>query len=224
MAVYLRQATLPEAEKDKLRLFLGLLLTTMEVEEPWEKELRAAPEALAIRFEGEGTAVRSLGDARDDNTPVPEDDLWSRAEQSRAEQSRAEQSRAPAPATPATAFSQTGETATSSDTADAAPPSPQGEGKKPVDPLAGEGASEETAEGSSADAPGEEPGVKDPLVYDVLERMEQEKLSRAKVAEAVGVSELTVGNFLKGKKVYKATRQFFADWMEPWLLAKEILG
>ena len=190
VAVYLRQAKLPEAEKDKLRLFLGLLLTTLEEEEPWEKELRAAPEALAIRFEREGTAVRSLGDARDDNTPVPEE----------------------------------GVTATSSDTADAAPPSPQGEGKKPVDPLAGEGASKETAEGSSADAPGEEPGMKDPLVYEVLERMEQEKLSRAKVAEAVGVSELTVGNFLKGKKVYKATRQFFADWMEPWLSAKEILG
>lgn len=88
MAVYLRQAKLPETEKDKLRLFLGLLLETFEEEEPWEKELRAAPEALAIRFEGEGTAVRSLGDARDDNTPVPEDDLWSRAEQSRAEHPR----------------------------------------------------------------------------------------------------------------------------------------
>ena len=93
VAVYLRQAKLPEAEKDKLRLFLGLLLTTLEEEEPWEVELRAAPEALAIRFEGEGTAVRSLGDARDDNTPVPEEDLWSRAEQSRAEQSRAEHPR-----------------------------------------------------------------------------------------------------------------------------------
>ena len=98
VAVYLRQAKLPEAEKDKLRLFLGLLLTTLEEEEPWEVELRAAPEALAIRFEGEpreaggGTVLRSLDDAWDDNTPVPEDDLWSRAEQSRAEQSRAEQS------------------------------------------------------------------------------------------------------------------------------------
>lgn len=145
VAVYLRQAKLPEAEKDKLRLFLGLLLTTLEKEEPWEVELRAAPEALAIRFEGEGTAVRSLGDARDDNTPVPEDDLWSRA---------------PAPATPATAFSYT----------DYEEPK---EAPKPVDPLAGEGASEETAEGSSADAPGEEPGMKDPLVYEVLERMER---------------------------------------------------
>ena len=190
MAVYLRQAKLPEAEKDKLRLFLGLLLTTLEEEEPWEKELRAAPEALAIRFEGEGTAVRSLGDARDDNTPVPEE----------------------------------GVTATSSDTADAAPPSPQGEGKKPVDPLAGEGASEETAEGSSADAPGEEPGMKDPLVYEVLERMEQEKLTKNKAADAIGVNALTLSNFLKGKAVYKATRTVIEAWMEPWMAAKEILG
>ena len=81
VAVYLRQAKLPPEEKDKLRLFLGLLLTTLEEEEPWEKELREADtfpqgEDLAMRFEGEGTAVRSLDCARDD-----------RAEQSRAEQS-----------------------------------------------------------------------------------------------------------------------------------------
>ena len=88
VAVYLRQAKLPPEEKDKLRLFLGLLLTTLDEEEEWEKEIRAeaAPQGLSVRFEGEGTAVRSLDCARDD-----------RAEQSRAEQSRAEQSRAEHP-------------------------------------------------------------------------------------------------------------------------------
>ena len=110
VAVYLRQAKLPPEEKDKLRLFLGLLLTTLEEEEPWEKALREADtssalrapspqgEGLALRFEGEGPAVRSLDCARDD-----------RAEQSRAEQSRAEQSRAPAPEMPATTFSKEAE-------------------------------------------------------------------------------------------------------------------
>lgn len=42
VAVYLRQAKMPPEEKDKLRLFLGLLLETFEEEEPWEKELRVA--------------------------------------------------------------------------------------------------------------------------------------------------------------------------------------
>ena len=88
VAVYLRQAKLPPEEKDKLRLFLGLLLETFEEEEEWEEEIRveAAPQGLSVQFEGEGTAVRSLDCARDD-----------RAEQSRAEQSRAEQSRAEHP-------------------------------------------------------------------------------------------------------------------------------
>lgn len=182
VAVYLRQAKLPEAEKDKLRLFLGLLLTTLEKEEPWEMELRAAPEALAIRFEGEGTAVRSLGDARDDNTPVPEDDLTDYEEPK--------------------------------------------EVPKPVDPLAGEGASEETAEGSSADAPGEEPGTWtiDPLVEAVRERMEAEGLSRAKVVAATGVHSPTLNRFLAGCKMKAKTRQAIEEWMETWLLAKEILG
>jgi hypothetical protein len=81
VAVYLRQAKLPPEEKDKLRLFLGLLLTTFDEEEEREKEIReegtssvtavAVPpsprgEGLAVRFEGEGTAVRSLDCARDD--------------------------------------------------------------------------------------------------------------------------------------------------------------
>lgn len=180
MAVYLRQAKLPEAEKDKLRLFLGLLLETFEEEEPWEVELRAAPEALAIRFEGEGTAVPGLGDARDDNTPVPEEDLTDCEEPK--------------------------------------------EVPKPVNPLAGEGASEEIAEGSSEDAPGEEPGVKDPLVYEVLERMEQEKLSKTKVQESIGVTNVTLNKFLAGQPVMKRTRDVIAEWMEPWLEAKEILG
>ena len=39
VAVYLRQAKLPPEEKDKLRLFLGLLLETLNEEEPWEREL-----------------------------------------------------------------------------------------------------------------------------------------------------------------------------------------
>ena len=49
VAVYLRQAKLPPEEKDKLRLFLGLLLTTLEEEEPWEKELREAGTSSALR-------------------------------------------------------------------------------------------------------------------------------------------------------------------------------
>lgn len=40
VAVYLRQAKLPPEEKDKLKLFLTLLLETFEEEEPWEKEIR----------------------------------------------------------------------------------------------------------------------------------------------------------------------------------------
>ena len=141
--------------------------------------------------------------------------------------SGAEQSRAPAPATPATAFS----CRVPEDEGATTPPAPmgatspdKGRQEKPVDPLGGEGASEETAEGSSADAPGEEPGMKDPLVYEVLERMEQEKLTRKKVGDAIGVSEQTIANFLKGKAVYKATRTMIEAWMEPWLAAKEILG
>lgn len=66
--------------------------------------------------------------------------------------------------------------------------------------------------------------MKDPLVYEVLERMEQEKLTRKKVGDAIGVSEQTIANFLKGKAVYKATRTMIEAWMEPWLAAKEILG
>ena len=105
VAVYLRQAKLPSEEKDKLRLFLGLLLATLDEEEEWEKELREADtssalrahspqgEGLVMRVEGEGTAVRSLDCARDD----------------RAEQSRAEQSRAPAPEMPAATFSKEAE-------------------------------------------------------------------------------------------------------------------
>ena len=61
IAVYLRQAKLPPEEKDKLKLFLGLLLDTLEEEEPWERKLREDASAEQ-----------------------------SRAEQSRAEQSRAE--------------------------------------------------------------------------------------------------------------------------------------
>ena len=79
IAVYLRQAKLPPEEKDKLKLFLGLLLETLEEEEPWERKQREDASAEQSRAE------------------------QSRAEQSRAEQSRAEQS-AP-PETPATTFS-----------------------------------------------------------------------------------------------------------------------
>ena len=39
VAVYLRQAKLPPEEKDKLQLFLGLLLETLNEEEAWEREL-----------------------------------------------------------------------------------------------------------------------------------------------------------------------------------------
>lgn len=55
VAVYLRQAKLPPEEKDKLRLFLGLLLTTFDEEEEWEKEIRveAAPQVLSVQFEAE---------------------------------------------------------------------------------------------------------------------------------------------------------------------------
>ena len=66
IAVYLRQAKLPPEEKDKLKLFLGLLLETLEEEEPWEQKMREDASAEQ-----------------------------SRAEQSRAEQSRAEQSPPP---------------------------------------------------------------------------------------------------------------------------------
>lgn len=45
-AVYLRQANLPKEEKDKLRLFLGLLLETMDPEEDWEKEPQDPPVAV----------------------------------------------------------------------------------------------------------------------------------------------------------------------------------
>ena len=74
-AVYLRQANLPKEEKDKLRLFLGLLLETMDPEEDWEKETqdpiaagdRAAPTrektADAAPEAGDGAAGTLSGDA-----------------------------------------------------------------------------------------------------------------------------------------------------------------
>ena len=74
-AVYLRQANLPKEEKDKLRLFLGLLLETMDPEEDWEKETqdpiaagdRAAPTreetADAETEAGDGAANTLSGDA-----------------------------------------------------------------------------------------------------------------------------------------------------------------
>lgn len=74
-AVYLRQANLPKEEKDKLRLFLGLLLETMDPEEDWEKETqdpiaagdRAAPTreetADAETEDGDGAAGTLSGDA-----------------------------------------------------------------------------------------------------------------------------------------------------------------
>lgn len=43
IAVYLRQAKLPEVEREKLRLFLGLLLETMDEDESDEDPFPAAP-------------------------------------------------------------------------------------------------------------------------------------------------------------------------------------
>lgn len=43
IAVYLRQAKLPEVEREKLRLFLGLLLETMDEDESDEGPFPAAP-------------------------------------------------------------------------------------------------------------------------------------------------------------------------------------
>ena len=54
IAVYLRQAKLPPEEKDKLKLFLGLLLETLEEEEPWERKLRE--DASAVLRSAEPTA------------------------------------------------------------------------------------------------------------------------------------------------------------------------
>lgn len=51
IAVYLRQAKLPPEEKDKLKLFLGLLLETLEEEEPWERKLREDASAEQSRAE-----------------------------------------------------------------------------------------------------------------------------------------------------------------------------
>lgn len=74
-AVYLRQANLPKEEKDKLRLFLGLLLETMDPEEDWEKEtqdpIAAGGRADLTREEaadaepeaGDGAASTLSGDA-----------------------------------------------------------------------------------------------------------------------------------------------------------------
>lgn len=74
-AVYLRQANLPKEEKDKLRLFLGLLLETMDPEEDWEKEtqdpIAAGDRAETTREEtadaapeaGDGAAGTLSGDA-----------------------------------------------------------------------------------------------------------------------------------------------------------------
>lgn len=74
-AVYLRQANLPKEEKDKLRLFLGLLLETMDPEEDWEKEtqdpiaaggwadLTREETAAAEPEAGDGAASTLSGDA-----------------------------------------------------------------------------------------------------------------------------------------------------------------
>ena len=64
-AVYLRQANLPKEEKDKLRLFLGLLLETMDPEEDWEKETQdpiAAGERAAQTREETADAETEAGD------------------------------------------------------------------------------------------------------------------------------------------------------------------
>ena len=66
--------------------------------------------------------------------------------------------------------------------------------------------------------------MKDPLVYEVLERMEQEKLSKGNVCGLAGVSLPSLNKFLTGGKLKEQTRQVIEAWMEPWLAAKEILG
>ena len=64
-AVCLRQANLPKEEKDKLRLFLGLLLETMDPEEDWEKETQdpiAAGDRAAQTREETADAETEAGD------------------------------------------------------------------------------------------------------------------------------------------------------------------
>ena len=200
IAVYLRQANLPPEEKGKLRLFLGLLLETME------KDDREAPSSAPVGHlppEGEGCA-----------------------EQSRAEQSRAEQSRAPA--MPATTFSSQGAEAEETTT----PPAPMGATSpdkggrgKPADPLEKADASAAVAKPSSAGkAGGGESGMKDPLAYEILERLEQENKPKSVAAKEAGINQLTLQKFLDGGMIRKETRGALESWMAPWRAAKEILG
>lgn len=66
IAVYLRQAKLPEVEREKLRLFLGLLLETMDEDESDEGPFPAAP-APAPEAGKTGPAVQN---GAEEETPV----------------------------------------------------------------------------------------------------------------------------------------------------------
>ena len=85
VAVYLRQAKLPPEEKDKLRLFLGLLLTTFDEEEEWEEEVRveAAPQRLSVQFEGE---PRKVGENDNPSVSCADSSLVEREPLDQAEQ------------------------------------------------------------------------------------------------------------------------------------------
>lgn len=64
IAVYLRQAKLPEVEREKLRLFLGLLLETMDEDESDEGPFPAAPAPEA------GKAEPAVQNGAAEETPV----------------------------------------------------------------------------------------------------------------------------------------------------------
>ena len=54
--------------------------------------------------------------------------------------------------------------------------------------------------------------------------MKQEKLTKGEVIERLGLSTVkTLENFLEGKAVRASSKELIESWMQPWLLAEEIV-
>lgn len=66
--------------------------------------------------------------------------------------------------------------------------------------------------------------MKDPLAYEILERLEQENKPKSVAAKEAGINQLTLQKFLDGGMIRKETRGALESWMAPWRAAKEILG
>ena len=95
----------------------------------------------------------------------------------------------------------------------------KGRQEKPIDPLAGEGASEETAEGSSGKAPGaagEKKKDPDPLAEPLLKALEKEGLSLEEAAaeKYIGVRASVLQKVLDGEPIRRDSREKISRWVQ----------